>query len=103
MTDFRRGWPRLAACLRRPDLNWDSPLLERAQIETCGGCPVRVDCLMTALDREPAADVGVWGGTSPTLRGEIRRGQLEPWVLWETQGYPYRPGEHERWTRARTD
>lgn len=99
--DFRNGWARLAACLSRPDLDWDSPMIHSEQIGVCGGCPVRAQCLMTALDREAAYDVGVWGGTSPTLRSEIRRGELEPWEIWETQGYPYRPGELERMDRAR--
>lgn len=37
----------------------------------CSGCPVRTDCLLTALaNNEPA---GVWGGTNPSQRRAIRR------------------------------
>ena len=100
---FGRDWRRLAACARRPDLDWDSPLIDQQQIEVCGGCPVRVDCLMTAIAHAPFADEGIWAGTSPTIRQKLRRGGVEPWEVWETQGYPYRPGEMERIDRARAD
>jgi WhiB family transcriptional regulator, redox-sensing transcriptional regulator len=37
----------------------------------CSDCPVRLPCLQYALDHE--LNDGVWGGTSPTERKNLRR------------------------------
>ena len=51
----------MLACNREPDL-WfaEAPAeLERAKA-LCGGCPIRAQCLVGALER--AEPWGVWGG-----------------------------------------
>ena len=69
-------WRDDAACREAedPDLWWDgSPDAFR----TCQGCPVRDDCLDAALQHPWSSDIaGVWGGTSPSARTLIRRGDL---------------------------
>lgn len=37
----------------------------------CGSCAIRSDCLLTALENN--YDFGVWGGTTPRQRKELRR------------------------------
>jgi WhiB family redox-sensing transcriptional regulator len=39
----------------------------------CGGCPVRQECLETAL-ADPDL-TGMWGGTTPVERRQMRRGR----------------------------
>jgi WhiB family transcriptional regulator, redox-sensing transcriptional regulator len=39
----------------------------------CRGCPVRNDCLAHALSADEK--YGIWGGTTPTVRKAIRRGE----------------------------
>lgn len=41
-------------------------------LRVCGGCPVRLDCLLEALEVSGSDDYGVWGGTTPNARHEIR-------------------------------
>lgn len=48
---------------------------------------------MTALDTRAEYDCGIWAGTTPGQREAIRRGKLEPWQVWEWQGYPYQDKE----------
>jgi WhiB family transcriptional regulator, redox-sensing transcriptional regulator len=40
----------------------------------CEGCPVRQECLETALADDSL--VGLWGGTTDAERREIRRGRV---------------------------
>jgi hypothetical protein len=47
----------------------------RRAITVCTTCPVKRACLEAALDIEVSADIGIWGGTTPTARRRIRRGQ----------------------------
>jgi hypothetical protein len=39
----------------------------------CGGCPLIMDCLETALADTDAFKWGIWGGTTPEERRAIRR------------------------------
>jgi WhiB family redox-sensing transcriptional regulator len=41
----------------------------------CGGCPVRAECLDSALSR--GIDYGVWGGLTPDERRALRRRRRE--------------------------
>ena len=45
----------------------------RRAIEICQTCPVKQPCLNTALTIEAAADIGIWGGTTPEARSTMRR------------------------------
>lgn len=83
-------WQASASCLGDSSIEWDWDLQTARVAALCGRCPVRVECFMTALDRKPEDDVGIWGGTNPQERRDIRRGLYEPWEVWATQGYPYR-------------
>ena len=40
-------------------------------IEVCRECPVRMDCLMYAIDSNET-EFGIWGGVSPRLRRSTR-------------------------------
>ena len=43
----------------------------QAALALCAECPVRGDCLQSAVDND---DVwGIWGGTTPTERASMRR------------------------------
>lgn len=72
-------WTRRAACRAWPDLDWIDPPDE--QIDryraVCAGCPVRRECLITALIAgEPW---GIWGGLDIDERAELaRRGGFPP-------------------------
>lgn len=72
----RPGWERDAACGEIPVetieplfFPYDSPMPEETQ-ELCQGCPVREECLATAL----AAGYrdGIWGGVD--MRAQFGRG-----------------------------
>jgi WhiB family redox-sensing transcriptional regulator len=49
-------------------------------IAVCGGCPVRDECLELALRNWNVGRHGVWGGTMPAEREEIRAGRLRQLV-----------------------
>lgn len=61
-------WAEQAECLdTETDIfyEYENGNYARAK-EICGGCPVRQQCLETALvNRE---EYGIWGGTTPTER-----------------------------------
>lgn len=42
-----------------------------AAIAVCDQCPREADCLLEALDRNETD--GIWGGTTPQMRGRLRR------------------------------
>lgn len=86
------GWKARAACVGRYDKNWDDDFVMPDVAAICGRCPVRSECLMEAIDRRPDEDVGIWGGTSVAQRRAIRRGDLEPWDVWNQQQFPYEIG-----------
>lgn len=73
-------WYNRAACVGQPtDLFYGPPaetgrerqVRERAAKAVCRRCPVRSDCLNTAITAE--ADVGVWGGKNGKERASERR------------------------------
>ena len=75
------GWESRAACRDMdPALFFpDHPHRPRPADEVvlaCGRCPVRGDCLLSALKVSPEADDGIWGGTSPADRRRLRRRRL---------------------------
>jgi len=45
---------------------------QQTALETCRACPVRTDCLDTALARVRDEDYGVWGGTTSAERDRMR-------------------------------
>jgi len=73
-----RDWRQLAACAR-PGV--DPELFFPGSSETgktrqakriCADCPVKAPCLADALARPPNNDHGIYGGTTPRQRGQIR-------------------------------
>lgn len=46
----------------------------------CDGCEVRAECLGFALAIPPESDVGIWAGTTPPERTELR-GKEE--IIWD--------------------
>lgn len=71
-------WQDQAACRDQPPERFTQP--EPADIgpatATCRRCEVRQQCLDTALGHDPLGDVGIWGGTTPDERDQIRRAHL---------------------------
>jgi WhiB family redox-sensing transcriptional regulator len=70
-------WTRRAACLDLdPELffpiSQEGPSQSQVQRakDVCGGCPVQEACLDYALSTRQA--YGVWGGTDPEQRRELR-------------------------------
>lgn len=78
----RQGWRLLAACgpseagdTWDPDQFWPDHIdriSSATAIEVCHDCPVRSECLLFvfSLPKDPG---GVWGGTTPAMRGNLRR------------------------------
>jgi hypothetical protein len=74
--DLGNNWRDEAACLDHP-AEWftgpHAPGDTRRAIDVCNTCPVKQPCLEAALDLEVSADLGIWGGTTPTTRRRLRR------------------------------
>lgn len=74
-----RDWRTVAACRGEdPDLFHAREGVGRnaygPALRICAGCTVRKPCLQYALDNQPPSiDHGVWGGTVPEDRAQIRR------------------------------
>ncbi len=77
---MKLGWKDQALCRQDPGGHWDGDLLP-SMFEMCMSCPVKMECLMEALDHEERSDAGVWGGTSPEQRRAIRKG-YDPYEVW---------------------
>ncbi len=77
---MKLGWKDQALCRQDPGGHWDGDLLP-SMFEMCMSCPVKMECLVEALDHEERSDAGVWGGTSPEQRRAIRKG-ADPYVVW---------------------
>jgi WhiB family transcriptional regulator, redox-sensing transcriptional regulator len=73
--DPDRSWRDNAACLDHPAGWFTDPLPgdTRRAIDVCNTCPVKRPCLEAALEIEVSADLGIWGGTTPTTRRRLRR------------------------------
>jgi WhiB family transcriptional regulator, redox-sensing transcriptional regulator len=72
----RFTWANYAACREHPDPDVFFPRRGRNDTAAkarwvCDGCPVRMPCLVYAVLAKE--DVGIWGGTTPNARAEIRR------------------------------
>jgi WhiB family redox-sensing transcriptional regulator len=74
-----RDWRQLAACARPgvdPEIFFPG-VREKAKArqakQICGGCPVSEPCLANALATPPNNDAGIFAGTTPRQRAEIRR------------------------------
>lgn len=79
------NWRSRAACLRsEPDSYFPEGRPAKEPIEVCATCPVRQQCLETALN-SPWKPYGIWGGL--TTR--------ELWPMW-TSRHP-RSRENEIW------
>ena len=88
-------WTEQAACLDAdPAIFIDDPTYVEhiAQaLSTCARCPVAPDCLDTALAHDQIGDIGIWGGTTPPVRDQIRAGTLTRDDALHLQTRPYRP------------
>lgn len=80
MTELRgRDWRQLAACARPgvdPELFFPGTSeigKTRQAKQICAGCAVKAPCLADALARPANADHGIYGGTTPRQRGQIRK------------------------------
>lgn len=70
----RPSWQQQSACLGHPDpdlFHGNAEEMATVISSVCRGCPVRQECLLDALDR--GDQTGVWGGTTPDQRAELRR------------------------------
>ena len=76
LEDFPRrpAWHQNAACAGQTDLFFVKGTPPTRTRDICGGCPVREECLETAL-ADPDL-VGLWGGTTERERREMRRAQV---------------------------
>ena len=74
------GWSDEAAGRDMPNPEWDGGL-RYSLFAICMDCPVKMECLVEALDHEERSDAGVWGGTGPEERRRIRKGE-DPYVVW---------------------
>ncbi len=70
----RPAWQADAACREHPEITWFPVLGQTAEAarKVCAGCLVRDDCRNFALDLGAEA-IGVWGGTVPGERRQMRR------------------------------
>lgn len=80
MTELRgRDWRQLAACARPgvdPELFFPGASeigKTRQAKQICAGCAVKAPCLADALARPANSDHGIYGGTTPKQRGQIRK------------------------------
>ncbi len=69
-------WRELAACAGRVDdlffpTNESDVVRVRAAKAVCGGCPVREECLVYAI--ETSQTEGIWGGLTSRERRHLRR------------------------------
>ena len=91
---FDRAWTERAACIGEEELFGAEGVGPTQRLEAssatqllklliCAGCPVRVQCLRSALDppalspNSPAREWGIWGGTDDWERGQTRDLPLE--------------------------
>jgi len=69
------NWQTHGACKDHPELTWypSHGESQTSQEAICDECPVRVRCLLFAIDQNEVDDFGIWGGTSAKQRTKIRR------------------------------
>jgi WhiB family redox-sensing transcriptional regulator len=78
MTEVPPPNDKLALCAQTdPDMFFpdDKDRIKLAQAKAvCGRCPVQLQCLNYAIvNFSRSSDWGVWGGTSPSERNQLRR------------------------------
>ncbi len=71
------GWHKYARCAE-PDVEPEIFYVERGQSTKaarahCAECKVRPECLAFAMNDPDARAWGIWGGTSPRERRQLRR------------------------------
>jgi len=74
------SWVAEAACAGHDPADYLDSTDEQRQLEalaTCATCPVRDPCLDAALKHDDDADIGIWGGSTPEQRQQLRSGQLQ--------------------------
>lgn len=74
-------WIDQASCRNERSVRFIEPANDRevrAALSVCQRCPVRQPCLDTALTHRVEADVGIWGGTTPGQRRQLRRDRRQP-------------------------
>jgi len=83
-----RGWRDQAACIDADPRIFTDPRPEtddaKQALRCCQRCPVRQPCLDTALEHDPQADIGIWGGTTPRERTALRRAAIPLVQLFPT-------------------
>jgi WhiB family redox-sensing transcriptional regulator len=88
------AWGERARCRSsEPDAMFVMGAAQRAATKICIGCPVRAECLATALDGR--IEFGVWGGLTERQRRALlrRRPDVRSWrsVLEAAQTTPVAP------------
>ena len=74
--DIRRpAWFAAALCVEHPNLEFVPATTRteanaRHQLQVCGRCPVRADCLAYAV-ADPSL-IGIWGGSNTAARRAMR-------------------------------
>lgn len=77
-------WQNAAACAGDTNKEWIEDVLTLDTATTCFVCTVRLECLTEALPRHRDWDVGIWGGTTPIQRGDIRKGKASVVNAWRS-------------------
>ncbi len=104
-TGHGRDWTEQAACRDADPTVFTDPASDQhvAQaLTTCARCPVARDCLDTALAHDQIGDIGIWGGTTPAVRDQIRAGTLTRDDALHLQTGPYHSDGDRTPTRAVT-
>jgi hypothetical protein len=78
------SWQEHAACADDRNEDWLGDVVTLDLAVTCHGCPVRLECLTEALPRDIRWDAGIWGGTTPKQRGDIRNRKASVADAWRT-------------------
>jgi WhiB family redox-sensing transcriptional regulator len=65
-------WREAARCAQIGGDSWfpDNARTHREALAICGACPVRAQCLEYAIEHEMVH--GIWGGTAPRERRQMR-------------------------------
>ena len=75
-------WQNRAACAGDSNPEWIGDTMTIDTATTCWVCPVRLECLTEALPRDIRWDGGIWGGSTPRQRGDIRTGKASVADVW---------------------
>ncbi|UFU03393.1 WhiB family transcriptional regulator [Ruania suaedae] len=84
-TNVDEDWTLRAACATRsPDELFVQGAAQRQAREICFRCPVRLECLVDALDNR--IQFGVWGGMTERERRALLRNEPDVQSWWATLG-----------------